>query len=94
MSVTLSLKLVGCKFINNQSLTVSSFFFHNVLSTYMQDDNKETLKAWIKGIITGNLGGLLGNSVGYILSNGLMGLLGCVKQLVLLPGHAIKALTS
>lgn len=89
MSITLNLKLIGWKFISNQYLSVPSLFFHNVLSVYMAEDNKEFVKQWIKTILTDNLGKLLGNGFTNLVSNSLIGLLICLKQIILLPSHAI-----
>lgn len=89
MSIVLNLQLVGWKFISNQHLTIPSLLFHNVLSKYMEEDNKEFVKQWIKNILTDNLGKLLGNGFTNLVSNSLIGLLICLKQIVLLPSHAI-----
>ena len=94
MTVSLNLKLIGWKFINNQSIEVPSFFFHNILSKYMEEDNKDALKKWIKATLTDNLGKLLGNGFTNIASNSLFFLLSCGKQLLLLPGNALKAIVS
>ena len=67
-------------------IKVTELLFHNSISKYLEEDNKAFVKKWIMGVLKSNIGGVLGNTLFMLLSEGMWLLLSGLKQLVCLPG--------
>lgn len=91
-TLVLNVKLIGLKILSQLEIKVGELFFHNLLSKYLEGDNKAFVRKWIGDMIKGNIGSVLGNSLVMLLSEGAWLLLTGLKHLVGLPGELVRSL--